>query len=177
MTPVGADGSPIGLIGEVMFENPPVPIRLVARTVTVYSVSVESPLIVQERRVDVQNAAPGEAVAVYEVMNDPPEETGANQLTVSVPLPALTAADRGGPGTLADAGETACQALAQALKSGENGDVAADATPAPNAQEVARVTRTARAVLARKGKRTMLNEQLTGRRVAPRRMGAKPFTG
>ena len=99
--------------GPAAFENPPDPMRLVARTVTVKATSGESPVIVQVSFVDVQKAPPGSAVALYDVIADPPVEVGASQVTVRLPLPAVIWALRGGPGTVIDAGSTTDHALAQ----------------------------------------------------------------
>jgi hypothetical protein len=53
--------------------------------------------------IDVEQVAPpGNAVAVYAVMGEPPFDDGAIQETVAFPLPATVETFVGGPGTAAD---------------------------------------------------------------------------
>jgi len=48
----------------------------------------------------VQVLPPGDAVTTYELITAPPFDNGANQDTVTDPLPATLVTDRGAPGTV-----------------------------------------------------------------------------
>ena len=76
---VTADAEPFG----------PSPTKLCARTVTVYEVAGDKPVMVQ---VSVGkftvHVLPAAAVAVYEIIGSPPSFVGSSQLTISAGAPA-----------------------------------------------------------------------------------------
>jgi hypothetical protein len=90
------------------------PMLLVAITVKVYGVPFVRPVtahVVVAPFAVVQNAPPGEAVAVYDISGSPPSETGAVQLTVTWPLPATPDTEVGELGTVeAESGVTPAEA-------------------------------------------------------------------
>lgn len=81
----------------------PVPFAFDAVTVNVCAVPAVRPVTVQDVAVaglGAQVAPPGDAVAVYDVMADPPLSLGAVQETVTWPCPAIPLTDVGAPGTV-----------------------------------------------------------------------------
>jgi hypothetical protein len=90
-------------------DGPPPPAAFVATTVNVYEVPGTRPVTVQDVPVVVQDAPPGEAVTLYEVICEPPLAVGAVQLTVTAPIPADAITFVGAPG--APVGATGVTAL------------------------------------------------------------------
>jgi len=86
LTPVGAPGAVAGVAAADAVEAAPVPTPLVAVTVNVYGVPLVRPVTVQPVVAVVQVKPPGDEVAVYPVMVDPPLEAGAVQLTADAVL-------------------------------------------------------------------------------------------
>ena len=74
------------------------PTEVVAITVNVYAVPALRPVIVQLVVGAEQVAPPGEAVAVYDVIEFPPFEAGADQETKAVVAPATAVTEVGAPG-------------------------------------------------------------------------------
>jgi hypothetical protein len=90
LTAVGAPGAPTGVTWFEGAEAGPVPTAFVARTVNVYAVPSVRPVIVIGLPVPVAVRPPGEAVIVYEVIDDPCPE-GAVNATVASPVAVGTA--------------------------------------------------------------------------------------
>lgn len=78
----------------------PVPAEFVAVTVNVYAVPFVKPLTVAEvvLPLTVADTLPGDEVTVYDVIDAPPLEVGADQLTEACPLPAVAPTLVGAPG-------------------------------------------------------------------------------
>lgn len=74
------------------------PTEVVAVTVNVYAVPALRPVTVQLVVGAEQVAPPGEAVAVYDVIEFPPFEAGADQETKAVVAPATAVTEVGAPG-------------------------------------------------------------------------------
>jgi hypothetical protein len=111
---VGAPGIVAGVTLFDAADAGPVPSALVAVTAKVYAVPFASPVTV----IEVQGAAqvpvnpPGEEVAVYERIAEPPSLAGAEKATLACALPAVAVPMTGAPGapcgvTLFDAAEAA----------------------------------------------------------------------
>jgi hypothetical protein len=105
LTPPGAPGAPAGALGVTEFDGAlagPAPIELFAVTVNVYWVPLLRPLttvfVVTLAFTDA-NWPPGEAVAVYPVIGDPPSLVGAIHETEAWALPAVALTPVGAPGT------------------------------------------------------------------------------
>jgi hypothetical protein len=98
---VGAPGTVAGVTPFDAADAGPVPIAFVAVTVNVYVVPFARPVT----SMDVQGAVhvpvivPGEDVAVYDVIAEPPSLAGAVKVTVACAFPAVAAPIVGAPGT------------------------------------------------------------------------------
>ena len=101
LTLVGAPGTVDGMAPTDAEDEIPVPIKLVAATVNVYEVPFTRPVTVIGELDAVPVKPPGVDVAMYEVMDEPPFETGAVKLTDAFPFPAVALPIVGGSGTLA----------------------------------------------------------------------------
>jgi hypothetical protein len=95
----GALGTVGSGVPDIEFDEPEFPAALLATTVTEYVVPLPRPLMVQLVAV-VTHDDPFEAVAVYEVMGDPPSPAGACHEASKVPLPGVTPMSSGGPLTV-----------------------------------------------------------------------------
>src|SRR5512146_3144373 len=98
-TRIGAPGTVTG-VAVRLFEAGLVPTALVAVTVTAYVVPFTSPLMLQPSWLVVQLAPPGEAVAVYAVIAEPPLLDGAFHAAPIVPSPAVSDVRTGAPGAV-----------------------------------------------------------------------------
>ena len=85
MNPVGAEGEAAGVTEDEILEGDD-PAELSAATRNVYEVPFVKPVTTQESGpvVHVQVNPPGVDVTTYEVIVDPPLESGATQVTVAV---------------------------------------------------------------------------------------------
>jgi hypothetical protein len=79
LTSAGAEGTPMGVTGGLANEAGPDPPAFDAVTVKVYAVPSVSPVTAQKVVAAEQDSPPGEAVAVYEVTDEPPSSAGAVQ--------------------------------------------------------------------------------------------------
>jgi hypothetical protein len=97
-------GAPGTVDGVTLFEGAdagPVPAELVAATVNVYAVPLVSPVTVMDMQgaLHVAVAPPGEEVAMYDTIAEPPLLAGAVNATVACELPAVAVPIVGAPGT------------------------------------------------------------------------------
>jgi len=95
-------GAPGTLAGVTLFEGAdasPVPIEFVAVTVKVYAVPLVRPVTVIGDAAPLATIPPGDEVAVYVVIAEPPVEAGGVNATVACALPAVAVPIVGGPGT------------------------------------------------------------------------------
>jgi hypothetical protein len=98
---VGVVALGTGVTGSEALEAPLVPTPFTATTVTVYAVPLVRPVIVRGEDAPLAVVPPGFAVAVYEVMAEPPVLAGAENETTSVVFPAVTETFCGTLGTVA----------------------------------------------------------------------------
>jgi hypothetical protein len=116
---VGAPGTVAGVAPFDAADAGPVPIAFVAVTLNVYVVPFTRPVT----SIDVQGAVqvpvivPGEDVAVYDVIAEPPSLAGAVKVTVACALPAVAVPIVGAPGT--SNGVTLLEAAEEALAPAE----------------------------------------------------------
>ena len=100
VTPVGGPGTVRGVTDADAVDALPVPATLVAVTVKVYAVPLVSPVTVHDVVDDVQVRPPGDAVAVYPVIAEPPLSLGAVHDSETCVLPGVPATPVGAPGTV-----------------------------------------------------------------------------
>jgi hypothetical protein len=100
---VGAPGRPNGVALLEAADDGPVPTPLAAVTVNVYAVPLASPETVIEPHgaPHVPMKPPGDDVAVYAVIAEPPLLAGAVNVTLACALPAVAVPIVGAPGTVA----------------------------------------------------------------------------
>jgi hypothetical protein len=97
-------GAPGTLAGVTVFEGAdarPVPIEFVAITVKVYAVPFVRPVTVMGDAAPLAAMPPGDEVAVYDVIAEPPVDAGGVNVTVACAFPAVAVPIVGGPGTAA----------------------------------------------------------------------------
>jgi len=82
-------------------EGRPVPALFVAVTVKVYAVPLASPVTVIGDAGPVAVTPPGDEVTVYEVIGEPPIDTGAVKVTMACALPPVAVPITGGPAVAA----------------------------------------------------------------------------
>src|SRR5260221_1205730 len=83
-------------------EAGPVPMPFTATAVNVYAVPFLSPGTSTGECSPAPIKPPGDEVTMYEVMADPPFESGAAKLTVACPSPAMARTSRGAAGDKSD---------------------------------------------------------------------------
>jgi hypothetical protein len=98
---VGASGTVAGTIGLLGAEATLVPIALVAVTVKVYVTLFDKPVTVIGDALPVPVKPPGLEVTVYEVIAEPPLNTGGVNVIVAWPLPLVAVPIVGASGTVA----------------------------------------------------------------------------
>ena len=115
VTDVGAPGTvgALGVTGDEAADGAPVPTLFAAVTTNVYAVPLVKPLTTTDVAPEIVAVAPpGVAVAVYEVIGEPPLFEGATHDTVAAPFPATAVTAVGAPGTVgADARRTNIPAM------------------------------------------------------------------
>jgi hypothetical protein len=95
-------GAPGTLAGVTLFEGAdvgPIPAAFVAVTVKVYGVPLVSPVTVRGDVGPLAVMLPGDDLAVYDVMGEPPLDAGAVNVTVACAFPAVATPIVGAPGT------------------------------------------------------------------------------
>jgi hypothetical protein len=100
-TPVGASGIVAGPIELLLAEAELVPTAFVAVTVNVYDTPLVKPVTIKGEAPPVAVKPPGLDVTVYEVIAEPPLETGGVNVTVACPLPPVAVPIVGASGTVA----------------------------------------------------------------------------
>lgn len=98
---VGASGTVAGTIGLLGAEETLVPIALVAVTVKVYVTLLVNPVTVSGDAPPVAVKPPGLDVTVYEVIAEPPLNTGGVKVIVASPSPLVAVPIVGASGTVA----------------------------------------------------------------------------
>jgi len=99
-TPIGGPGTMRGVTEDEADEAEELPTAFVAITVNVSAVPSVRLLKVAVRTLPTVTATPEEEVTVYPLMNKPPFEAGAVQVTVAEALPATAETPVGAPGTV-----------------------------------------------------------------------------
>jgi len=98
---VGAPGTVPGVTRFEGAEAGPLPAALVAVTVKMYAVPLARPPTVMGDAAPLAVIPAGDDVTVYDVMGEPPFDTGAVNVTVACALPAAALPMVGAPGTAA----------------------------------------------------------------------------
>ena len=98
---VGAPGTFAGVTPELDPEETLVPIAFVAVTVKVYVTPFVRPVIVVVELAVLEVNPPGEDVTVYEVIAEPPLDTGAENVIVASPFPRVAVPIVGASGVVA----------------------------------------------------------------------------
>ena len=109
-TIVGAPGTVAGVTVFDGADAGPVPTALVAVTVKVYAAPLVRPATVMGDAAPLALMPPGEELAVYDVIGEPPLETGGVNVIVACPFPAVAVPMMGAPGTAPGVALTAAEA-------------------------------------------------------------------